>query len=522
MVSCEYCKLVEHHGFTCEPMPGEESKGHIGKCNTCGLEMKGMETHIWNNVCGEKKFCIACDYCCGVVEHDFVWVEYGEKGHIQKCTNKGCNEVGEVEKHYGGNATCTEPAKCKVCGYTYSNKIEHKWKLTWDVSTHMQICEMCKKETNKQQHYGGIATCYNRAICDFCKQPYGELAHNWSYKKNNVGDLQHTKYCNNCNESQEENHDYSRKYTEGKQSYKQCECGAKMKIRGNISDQTVDYENNTYSLLGQALFNNRCTHELTIVKMSDSVHWRECLECGTVTENDLKHTLSKATNNGGTTGTHSFKCIYEGCEYQRIEAHTFDGDGKCKVPDCEAIRNTECEHDFSGETGNDGEKHWKKCKKCGEIKEGTKEEHTLLNYKDNTNGTHSAPCTYEGCKHKKTDKCEFDDNGKCKKCLSKACDLKRHNYIVRKWNSEEHWYECEWCGDANYNSVEEHKLQGDKCTSEECKYVLSANNNDNVKSTIINKDIPYAGFKDYIILIILIICGAAGIFYIRYNKVKNI
>ena len=53
----------------------------------------------------------------------------------------------------------------------------------------------------------------------------------------------------------------------------------------------------------------------------------------------------------------------------------------------------------------------------------------------------------------------------------------------------------------------------------------SNKNNSNTENkkdnTLANSDIPYAGIKNYIIPTILIICGIAIIFYVRYNKIKN-
>ena len=47
------------------------------------------------------------------------------------------------------------------------------------------------------------------------------------------------------------------------------------------------------------------------------------------------------------------------------------------------------------------------------------------------------------------------------------------------------------------------------------------NSEDKNDNTLANSDIPYAGIENYIIPTILIICGIAIIFYVRYNKIKN-
>ena len=81
--------------------------------------------------------------------------------------------------------TCTEDGyttyTCSVCEYTYTEnpvqKLLHQhgeWASNGD-DTHTRTCEFDAEHTEKANCHGGTATCKDRAVCDDCKQPYGEL-----------------------------------------------------------------------------------------------------------------------------------------------------------------------------------------------------------------------------------------------------------------------------------------------------------------------------------------------------------
>ena len=45
-----------------------------------------------------------------------------------------------------------------------------------DKINHWKLCDNCKKEIEKAAHTGGTASCADKAVCDICKQEYGELS----------------------------------------------------------------------------------------------------------------------------------------------------------------------------------------------------------------------------------------------------------------------------------------------------------------------------------------------------------
>lgn len=79
--------------------------------------------------------------------------------HYKVCTE--CGDFLEQEDHTGGTATCTEKAKCEVCGEPYGqNEPDHKWSPTYlyqDKTGHAWICADCKEHSQIIPHEAGPA-----------------------------------------------------------------------------------------------------------------------------------------------------------------------------------------------------------------------------------------------------------------------------------------------------------------------------------------------------------------------------
>ena len=127
----------------------------------------------------------------GAHEHDYE-MKHDENGHWKECA---CNDVIDKADHKGGNATCAEKAICDVCQQPYGelDAENHAWDkgayteptcvkdgyTTYTCTTdnnHKKVVE--NKGTATGEHKGGEATCTEKAICDVCEQPYGELDEN--------------------------------------------------------------------------------------------------------------------------------------------------------------------------------------------------------------------------------------------------------------------------------------------------------------------------------------------------------
>ncbi len=259
-----------------------------------------------------------------------------------------------------------------------------------------------------------------------------------------------------------------------------------------------------------------CDHDYSRVKHDDNIHWSECTKCNSKMENsEDPHTFGEATDDGGTTGTHSATCTFEGCGFKQTTAHEFDANGKCTECDATNTETIGCEHDFS-EIGSDDTHHWTKCSKCGEIQEGSKQEHTVGEYENNYDGTHSAKCSKNNCEYETVLIHEFDDDGNCEECEAKACDEGEHDFSIFKWNDTEHWQACKWCEGAKRDSIASHSFgeyttntegkQQAECTHDDCQYIsikesdasvgdLNGDNEINVTDLIILKRHVIAGSK---------------------------
>ena len=99
-----------------------------GKCETCGIACK----HVWKD--GK------CETCGVACKH--VWKD----GKCETC--------GVACKHVW------KDGKCETCGVA----CKHVWKDG--------KCETCGIAC---KHSGGTATCKDKAVCEVCRQPYGEL-----------------------------------------------------------------------------------------------------------------------------------------------------------------------------------------------------------------------------------------------------------------------------------------------------------------------------------------------------------
>ena len=115
---------------------------------------------------------------------------------------------------------------------------------------------------------------------------------------------------------------------------------------------------------------------------------------------------------------------------------------------------------------------------CTATYNGTEEPHTVEQWTDNNNGTHSGDCTI--CDYLVTEEHDYEDD-KCKDCNSdKPEDKCQHTYLM-KYDKNQHWEECTKCEDVKAGTLEAHKYtkytdNGDgthSSTCTVCKYKLT-------------------------------------------------
>ena len=114
---------------------------HEQKWNCCGAVIVASEAHEWKDgVCRE------CGYVC--LHNDT------DKNHICDYCEKIISEHEDADKNH-------------ICDYCEKIISEHEDK------DKNHICDYCGKEITN--HSGGKATCTEKAVCEICNEPYGEI-----------------------------------------------------------------------------------------------------------------------------------------------------------------------------------------------------------------------------------------------------------------------------------------------------------------------------------------------------------
>ena len=216
-------------------------------CKSCGAKLESGKVipaagHKGGTAtCKDKAVCEVCqqpygelnknNHTGGTEVKDAKDATCTENGYTGDTCCKGCGaklESGKVipaAGHKGGTATCKDKAVCEVCQQPYGelNKNNHTGgtevkdakdaTCTENGYTGDTCCKGCgaKLESGKvipaAGHKGGTATCKDKALCEVCRQPYGELdkGNHADLKKVDAKKATYTKegnitywYCDGC------------------------------------------------------------------------------------------------------------------------------------------------------------------------------------------------------------------------------------------------------------------------------------------------------------------------------------
>ena len=87
-----------------------------------------------------------------------------ETEHWQVCT---CGAVFHKAEHSGGKATCTEKAKCAVCGAEYGDALGHDFTTSWthDDNEHWKQCSRCDIKDDVSPHTWDNGTITTAPTC---------------------------------------------------------------------------------------------------------------------------------------------------------------------------------------------------------------------------------------------------------------------------------------------------------------------------------------------------------------------
>ena len=369
--------------------------------------------------------------------------------------------IAECE-HSGGEATCTNKAKCEICGaeygetkphsyaqikspeylksaatctakavyytsctncglsskgtkneatFEYGNALGHKygeWVSNGD-GTHTRVCANDSTHTETKACHGGKATCTAKAICEDCGKAYGEMAaHTFTAKTVAAKYLKSAATC-----------------TAKAVYYTSCaDCG--LSSKGTADEATFEYGNALGHKYGEWVSNG------------DGTHSRVCA-------NDNKHIETKACHGGKATCTAKAICEDCGKAYGEMAAHTF------------TAKSTVSRYLKRAATCTEKSEYYVSCAGCGLSSKGTASEavftgsalgHSLTEWSVITEVT----CTTNGTQERHCTRCDYKQ--------TKTIVAKGHSYGL--WNvtkkvgcitDGEQSRECSVCGNKETKTI---------------------------------------------------------------------
>ena len=444
---------------------------------TCDVCNKYFSDYEGKNEIKEK------DTVLEIVPHSYpeTWVKSNTQ-HWKEC---GCGNKIEVADHSYDNACDTT---CNVCGYKRS--ITHSYQQTWstDGTQHWHECSVCHDKKDIGTHSGGTATCKAKAICEICKQSYGDLGgHSLTPHARNeadhfkAGNIQYWT-CDVCNkyfsdaegktEITEQDtvipkieHSYSLNWSKNDtKHWKECSCGDK------ISEEEHSYDNACDTTCNVCGYVRSITHSYQQTWSTDGTqHWHECSVC---------HDKKDVGTHSGGTATCKAKAICEICNqpYGNLGGHSYS-----------EIVNNECLK--SAATCVSPAVYYKSCSVCG-----TKSNETFtygsVDKTNHTGGTYlvgqkEASCFEEG----------YTGDTHCSGCDTKLesgqiIEKNNHNPAsVWSTDAEYHWKECQTIGCGNLIDKAAHSGGEATCISkavcEVCHVEYGKINPNNHKNTTV-------------------------------------
>ena len=422
-----------------------------------GIDENGYETEIEGAT--DRKLSLenltTGRYYCRITYSNATTAGVSMKSDVVTATITEC-------EHSGGEATCTNKAKCEICGaeygetkphsyaqikspeylksaatctakavyytsctncglsskgtadeatFEYGNALGHKygeWVSNGD-GTHSRVCANDNKHIETKACHGGKATCTAKAICEDCGKAYGEMAaHTFTAKTVAAKYLKSAATC-----------------TAKAVYYTSCaDCG--LSSKGTKNEATFEYGNALGHKYGEWVSNG------------DGTHSRVCA-------NDNKHIETKACHGGKATCTAKAICEDCGKAYGEMAAHTF------------TAKSTVSRYLKRGATCTEKSEYYVSCAGCGLSSKGTASEavftgsalgHSLTEWSVITEVT----CTTNGTQERHCTRCDYKQ--------TRTIVAKGHSYGL--WNvtkkvgcitDGEQSRECSVCGNKETKTI---------------------------------------------------------------------
>ena len=422
-----------------------------------GIDENGYETEIEGAT--DRKLSLenltTGRYYCRITYSNATTAGVSMKSDVVTATITEC-------EHSGGEATCTNKAKCEICGaeygetkphsyaqikspeylksaatctakavyymscadcgqsskgtkneatFEYGNALGHKygeWVSNGD-GTHTRVCANDSTHTETKACHGGKATCTAKAICEDCGKAYGEMAaHTFTAKTVAAKYLKSAATC-----------------TAKAVYYTSCaDCG--LSSKGTKNEATFEYGNALGHKYGEWVSNG------------DGTHSRVCA-------NDNKHIETKNCHGGKATCTAKAICEDCGKAYGEMAAHTF------------TAKSTVSRYLKRAATCTEKSEYYVSCAGCGLSSKGTASEavftgsalgHSLTEWSVITEVT----CTTNGTQERHCTRCDYKQ--------TKTIVAKGHSYGL--WNvtkkvgcitDGEQSRECSVCGNKETKTI---------------------------------------------------------------------
>lgn len=422
--NCTYCGKPADSGCV------DNNKDH--KCDICKTTV---------SQCDDKNNDHKCDTCsqklsdCVDKTNDHICDYEGCKQQLTQCADKNndhkCDTCGAVMSQC---ADTDNNHKCDTCGKETSKCVD---------GNNDHNCDVCSKKLT--EHEGGTATCKGKAICDICKQPYGELgackfSEEWSKNESS-----HWHQCSVCG-AHEEDLPHTPDYTEAMEEHGiQCtECGyviaEKLEHRHRYTQQ-----NTADNYLASAA---TCT--------SPAKYYYSC-SCGLAGEDTFESGEKNPSNHSGKVGT---DWVYNG---DNGHYHVYNC---CNEPDLSTL--TTCTMEWKSENG----KHWQECSVCHHKCNESQHNYSEKKYDDNH---HWMECACGAKQNVTAHNFHWVNNGdthhqKCDDCGKETAGVAHTFGETLSSDQSEHYYEC-ICGKKN--NIEKHEDGNKDHKCDKCEYVMS-------------------------------------------------
>ena len=375
-----------------------------------GIDENGNETEIEGAT--DRKLSLenltTGRYYCRITYSNATTAGVSMKSDVVTATITEC-------EHSGGEATCTEKAKCEICGaeygetkphsyaqiklpeylksaatctakavyytsctecgrssegtadeatFEYGNALGHKygeWVSNGD-GTHTRVCANDSTHTETKACHGGKATCTAKAICEVCGKAYGEMKpHSYTNKKS----PEYLKSAATC--------------TAKAVYYTSCaDCG--LSSKGTADEATFEYGNALGHKYGEWVSNG------------DGTHSRVCA-------NDSTHIETKNCHGGKATCTAKAICEVCGKAYGEMTAHTF------------TAKSAVSRYLKKAATCTEKSEYYVSCAGCGLSSKGTKSEATFegsaLGHLLTQWNVTDASCTESGSEERHCTRCDY-------------------------------------------------------------------------------------------------------------------